>query len=341
MAIKKRCDEQGMLFGGKGNGASCDGTLANNRRAAGPEGPREIAGGVSWDRIGRGQGLNFARETVSPPKAGKPAGWISGPCRIGETPAYIGTSGYSFRDWVGPFYPTELHRDEQLPFYAERFPAVEINSTYYHIPRSDTMERMLRRTPERFKFAIKCYKGITHEAGGDDALEEFSETLLPVKDSGRLGAVLAQFPQRFKNSPTSRDRLKAIAGRLSGFPVVVEFRDRSWAVPSALELLRSLGLGFCCVDEPNLPELFPRTAAATSAVGYLRFHGRNADSWYAGGAKRYDYDYSDAELEEWANKLVSIAPKVSVFYIFFNNCTAAHAAFDARRMAELIGFRGA
>ncbi|MCX7806428.1 MAG: DUF72 domain-containing protein, partial [Planctomycetota bacterium] len=321
---KKRRDEQGMLFDDMDGEPACCGRQADGRHGGRSEGPPAAAGsGVTEAWIGRDGAAG--RPGTTGPAAGTrdTGGWVVGPCLIGGTPVYTGTSGYSFRDWTGPFYPAGLRRDGQLSFYAGRFPAVEINSTYYHIPSRATMEQMLRRTPDSFRFAVKCYKGITHEEGEIGVFEKFVESLRPISEAGRLGAVLAQFPQRFKNSSASRDRLAELARSLSGLPVVVEFRDRSWAIPSTVNLLRSLGLGLCCVDEPDLPELFPRMVEATSSVGYLRFHSRNAAKWYAGGAERYDYDYSDAELGEWVEKMARIAPKVSVIYIFFNNCTAA------------------
>ncbi len=247
----------------------------------------------------------------------------------------IGTSGYSFPDWVGHYYPRGTKSRDMLPIYARDFDAVEINSTYYRPPTEKTMAGMVERTPAGFSFFVKAHQDFTHK-GDLTGREAFLAALAPMREAGRLSGLLFQFPQSFKNTEAGRRHLAAIA---KGFPetVAVEFRDDSWASEPVYRYLESLGLSLVAVDEPETSTLFPRVARATGAVGYLRFHSRDAGRWYAGGAERYNYRYSDAELGQWLPGLREMAARVGSIYVFFNNCFRAQAVDNARRMKELIG----
>jgi len=156
-----------------------------------------------------------------------------------------------------------------------------------------------------------------------------------MRAAGRLSGLLFQFPQSFKNSEANRRHLAEVA---RAFPetVAVEFRDSSWATEAVYRYLEGLRLSLVAVDEPETSTLFPRVARATGAVGYLRFHSRDAGKWYAGGAARYDYRYSDAELGEWLPRLRELAGRASRIHVYFNNCFRAQAVENARRMKELL-----
>jgi uncharacterized protein YecE (DUF72 family) len=251
---------------------------------------------------------------------------------------HLGTSGYSFRDWIGPFYPPGTRPAEMLPHYARFFPAVEINSTYYRVPPARTFSRMAERTPPGFRFTVKLPGGATHEYRRDPGvIEAFLASVAPLEEAGKLRGVLAQFPYSFRPGGESHAHLRFLRDALGGRPVFAEFRHASWARPETFALLEALGAGFCAVDEPRLPGLFPPVVRPTGTVGYVRFHGRNAGAWWSGDSSaRYDYLYSDRELSEWVDAIRRLEAHSRETFVFFNNCHAGHAAENALRMTELL-----
>jgi len=278
-----------------------------------------------------------------------PAGPAPGPVRLGRMEVHVGTSGYSFPDWRGRFYPRGLKPRAELGYYATRFPAVELNFTHYRPPTAAALAAMRERTPPGFRFVVKLHRFLTHEweAAAPEELaaraREFAAALSPLREAGRLAAVLAQFPGRFQDGPAARAHLARLRELLPADPLVVEFRHRSWSGAAVGEFLARAGLIPCAVDEPELPELLPRQAPQTRAGGglfYLRLHSRDAAKWYAGGAARYDYNYSDAELAEWVARLGALAESVPAGWVFFNNCARAQAAENAARFISLLQAAG-
>lgn len=249
----------------------------------------------------------------------------------------VGTSGFSYSDWKGVFYPKDIDSEDMLIHYAEVFQTVEINVTYYRIPRPKVFEKMIQRTKSNFEFVVKTHRDFTHTRDFKGVLQEFKDCLSPLVHEGRLGAILAQFPWSFKPLKQNLEYLKSLKNALEFAPLVVEFRHRSWIKESIFEFLKKEGIGFCCVDEPDLPGLVPPIATATSLIGYVRFHSRDASKWWDGGLKgRYDYDYQESELKEWIPKLLKLGQDTKKIYIFFNNCHEGHAAKNALRMRELL-----
>src|SRR3970282_2297393 len=111
-------------------------------------------------------------------------------------------SGYSFADWVGPFYPPGMRASDFLRHYAEHFPAVEVNATYYRIPAPDTFERMEKKTPPGFRFVVKLHQSRTHEASAAPAIcRELLDAIAPLREAGKLDGLLAQFPWAFRRTP--------------------------------------------------------------------------------------------------------------------------------------------
>jgi len=275
---------------------------------------------------------------------------------------WIGTSGYSFADWVGPFYPPGTRSGDFLSYYARHFDAVEVNSSYYHVPSPRVIEIMERKTPPGFRFTVKMNQAMTHERSLDRSLvRDFLAALEPLKAAGKYDGLLAQFPWGFKRSPQAESHLAAIRDALPAEPIFVEFRHASWATPGVEDLLRRERLGFCAVDEPALDGLMPPVAMLTTEDAYVRFHGRNAANWWgrgapAGGAgagstrpepgdeagrdrgsrDRYDWDYAAGELREWIGRVRELAEKARRTYLFFNNCHAGQAARSAKLMKELL-----
>jgi len=251
----------------------------------------------------------------------------------------IGTSGYSFVDWVGNFYPAGLPRGKMLDEYVRHFDTVEINSSYYRIPTADMFGRMEAKTPPGFEFVVKLFQGMTHRTeDSPDMYRDFAASVMPLKEAGKFGGYLAQFPWQFKKSAEAEDRLVALRERLPGDPLFVEFRHDSWIEAATFDFLREKDIGYCSVDEPHLQGLVPPVAVATTDGAYVRFHGRNARDWWGkGGGDRYNYDYRPEELVEWTQKMHKLEEKVKKVYAFFNNCHAGHAARNAELMMELLG----
>jgi uncharacterized protein YecE (DUF72 family) len=276
----------------------------------------------------------------------------------------IGTSGYSFADWVGPFYPAGMKSGDFLGFYAQHFDAVEVNSTYYRIPHPRVLDQMEKKTPRGFRFVVKLNQAMTHEGSRDPALyRDFLAVLEPLKRAEKYDGVLAQFPWGFKRTDENRRHLEALRGLLPDEPLFVEFRHDSWLTPQLEPSLRRHRIGYCAVDEPSLPGLVPPVTMLTTEDAYVRFHGRNAQNWWGRGPRgagaaagssagaraadgaaraagpsgdRYDYNYSEAELKEWIGKIADLAQQARRTYLFFNNCHAGQAARNAKLMQELL-----
>ncbi len=251
----------------------------------------------------------------------------------------IGTSGYSYRDWVGPFYPPGTKTQDFLPFYSSQFDTLEINTTYYGIPKPEVLAGMAERTPDDFRFVVKLNQAMTHDYSLDSAVfSEFRAAIEPLKRAGKYDGLLAQFPWAFRRTEENRRFLAALRKQLVDEPLFVEFRHDSWLVPGLQRSLQDHRIGFCAVDEPALRGLLPPVALRTTEDAYVRFHGRNADTWWGrdGNKNRYDYDYRREELEEWVGKIRELADRARRVYLFFNNCHAGQAARSAKLMQELL-----
>jgi uncharacterized protein YecE (DUF72 family) len=251
---------------------------------------------------------------------------------------YIGTSGYSFKDWVGNFYPENIKSGEMLSFYAQYFKIVEINSTYYVIPKPQSFEKMLSNVPPDFQFTVKANGGMTHEKPESvSVFDRFEEAIQPLVEANKMKGILAQFPPSFKNTQENRVYLNRFKDTLSEYPLIVEFRHSSWDKEPAFDFLKNLGIAYCSVDEPDLPGLMPSKAIATTNLGYIRFHGRNKKAWYGGdSSERYNYLYSDQELRCWIPKIKHISDNTEELLIFFNNCHAGHATRNALKMQDML-----
>lgn len=233
----------------------------------------------------------------------------------------IGTSGYSYPDWVGSFYPPGTGGDDMLPFYARHFPAVEINSSFYRPPTPEQVARMARRTPPGFSFTLKVPQTASH-AGDAADLPAFRLAADRLRDLGRLLGLLLQMPEAFHDAPANRDWLRTVADHLRPHRVAVEFRHRSWDAPDLNRWLAVTGLDVVSVGVPAIPSLFPPGPRVVNRRVYARLHSQNADNWYAGGKNRYDFDYPDAVLRKWAAALQAAAEAGDAddALVYFNNC---------------------
>jgi uncharacterized protein YecE (DUF72 family) len=242
----------------------------------------------------------------------------------------VGTSGYSFDDWRGHFYPQQTEKGKMLDFYVTKFPTVEINSTYYRIPHPRVMANLVKKAPQGFDFMVKVPQSFTHRRTDlNPDIAAFADAIRPMIEAGVLSGLLAQFPGSFRFSPESLVHLKICRDAVTPRPLYVEFRHNGWVNRTVYEFLKTEKIGYVCVDEPQIAGLLKPDAFATTDTAYVRLHGRNAAKWHAGGPARYDYYYSDEELEEWRQKIRKLKEKISRLYIYFNNCYEAKAAANA------------
>jgi uncharacterized protein YecE (DUF72 family) len=251
----------------------------------------------------------------------------------------IGTSGFSYAEWVGPVYPPGASSRDFFPLYAAEFPLVELNYSYYTQPESRSLDRMVQRAPPGFLFSIKAHQSLTHDLSSDfpSALRAFQEGIRPLRDASRLAAVLAQFPYSFHYTPSNRRHLQAVCAGFEGLPLAVEFRNREWQRESVYEGLRRYGAALVCVDEPNLPNLPRPEAAVTAPLAYLRFHGRNSAAWWQGdNASRYEYLYNQEELFEWIPRIRLLAGQATLLLVTFNNHRRGYAVQNARDLQRLL-----
>jgi uncharacterized protein YecE (DUF72 family) len=254
----------------------------------------------------------------------------------------IGASGYSYKDWNGPFYPEKTRQEEMLPFYATQFDTTELNFSYYRLPTARQLGRMAEVAGEanpRFTFSVKAFKGLTHEIAPswkDDA-KALRDALAPLREADRLAAVLVQFPHSFHYTVQNRRHLDALLQMLEGLPVACEFRSQEWLAERVYQGLRARNVALVAVDEPDLDGLLPRVAVPTADFGYLRFHGRNRENWWHGdNASRYDYLYSEEELREWLPRIERLAESARQLVIYFNNHWRGQATENAVDLRKLL-----
>jgi len=252
---------------------------------------------------------------------------------------YLGTSGFSYKDWVGHYYPEGLPQRDWLSFYAREFNTCEINSTYYAIPSEAVMKSMVAKTGNNFMFAIKANQEMTHQRDDSARIcEAFCKAVSPVIEADKLGCVLAQFPSSFDFNHQNWEHLALLKKNLPDLPLVIEFRNARWLKVEVFSWMRENNLGFCCVDEPRLPNLIPPVAESTSNIGYLRFHGRNKDKWWEHeqAYERYDYSYSAEELKEWLPKIKKLAGATEKTFIFANNHYRSQSVATIRQLMMML-----
>lgn len=277
---------------------------------------------------------------------------------------------------VAAWYPSAAKSaTDRLRYYAERYDTVEVDSSFYGLPSERNSALWAERTPPGFTFHIKAFAMLTRHGVKPEQLpvglrsvhdleldrygriirppaglrEEvfawFFSALGPLRDAGKLGVILLQFPPYFVANAANRAYIAHAASLLAPDRVAVEFRHASWVGPEeldrTLDLLEGLDLTYVGVDEPRLDSagVLPPLTAATSDIGYVRFHGRNAATWHArvgSAAERFKYDYSDSELAEWVAPLRQLANETVVTYAMFNNCYGDYAPRNARQLSSLL-----
>ncbi|MBS3820230.1 MAG: DUF72 domain-containing protein [Planctomycetes bacterium] len=252
-----------------------------------------------------------------------------------DTKLRIGTSGWSFDDWVGRFYSAETTKRDMFARYVQHFRTVEVNYTYYRMPAARTFASLSSKSPPGFDFWVKANQDITHRQQ-TDPIAPFCDALSPLLQDKQLAGVLLQFPQGFHRTVANR---RFLATALAGFAerlglpsasLAVEFRHASWDHPDTTAGLTDRGHTLVIPDVPDIAALYRVAPQATSEIGYLRLHSRNAGTWYAGAAERYDYHYDTGELRRIAEQWQTTAAGLEKVYVLFNNCHHAQAANNAQ-----------
>jgi uncharacterized protein YecE (DUF72 family) len=289
------------------------------------------------------------------------------------TPIRIGTCSWADDALSKHWYPPGVSPKERLAFYADHFSTVEVDSTYYRIPTESAVQGWAERTPEGFVMHVKAFGLLTRhpvkleqvppelreglpvdDRGRVDrpprearaaVFRAFLDALAPLRDAGKLGGILFQLPPYVVWKPSSLDYLEWAQDQLGSDLLLVEPRHRSWYAEDVrqdlLQWLERRGMAWVVVDAPkvdagNVPETL---VAVTSPVAYVRFHGRNAETWNVRGgsaAERFDYLYSEEELREWVPPLRELSNEAEQAYAFFNNNNQTNGVAQAPAGAQLL-----
>lgn len=258
----------------------------------------------------------------------------------------VGVAGWDYPDWRGIVYPTTASRRfDRLAYLARFVDVVEINSSFYRPVDARRASSWVRRCsePPGFRFTAKGYRGWTHEPDADPAetVPAALDGLVPLREAGMLGALLLQFPQSFHRTPHAFLRLERLLRTLEGWPLIVEVRHVSWDSDQAAIWFRDRGVGWCVVDQPDAGRsTAPAHPRATSSIGYLRLHGRNAGDWFREGAgrdARYNYLYRSGEMRTLAGLARALAHAATEVFVVQNNHFRGQAVANALQMKHLLG----
>jgi uncharacterized protein YecE (DUF72 family) len=285
----------------------------------------------------------------------------------------VGTAGWTDKTLIASgWYPPEQDTPEKrLRYYASQFPLVEVDSAYYALPAERTAAAWAERTPDGFTFNVKAFSlftqhptpvralpaGLRESAGkagkdrvylkdvdpevADEAWDRFLAALEPLRQAGKLGAILLQFPPWFPISRSNKDYITACAERAAPRRVCVEFRNHTWMTPDnqkeTLEFLTARQLPYVCVDMPQgYPSSIPPVLAATTDLAVIRLHG-HSDKWESKDIQqRFGYRYSDEELATWSGNIARLAEDAAETQVIFNNCYRDYAQVNARQLAERL-----
>jgi uncharacterized protein YecE (DUF72 family) len=286
----------------------------------------------------------------------------------------VGTASWTDRTLLeSGWYPPEADTpDKRLRFYARQFPLVEVDATYYALPAEQTATAWAERTPAEFTFNIKAFSLFTQhptrisalpadlradlaETGKEtvylrqvkpevteQAWDRFLAALEPLRRTGKLGAILLQFPQWFPISRANKQYLVSCARRVAPDRVCIEFRNRTWMTADnqqeTLQFLSDNELPYVSVDMPQgYPTSIPPVLAATADLAVVRLHG-HSDKWTSKDIhERFGYKYSEAELSEWAPRIGQLAENAAATHVLFNNCYSNYAQVNARQLADMLG----
>ncbi|MDR2402799.1 MAG: DUF72 domain-containing protein [Spirochaetaceae bacterium] len=258
----------------------------------------------------------------------------------------IGTCGYSYHEWVGPVYPAGTKPGAYLACYAGLFPTVELDFSFYAMPKAENLAKMLLDGGPRVTFSIKAFQGLTHKIDPvrwPDVAKQYLEAIAPLREplpgfpAGRLEAVLFQFPYQFGYEGENRRYLDKLLKCFEGVPAAVEFRKADWYTGRVIEGMKDRGVPLVALDMPELRGLPPLMDVVTADTAYIRLHGRNKETWWGSdGAARYDYLYGDRELEAWADRIKGIGEQARRILVYFNNHPKGKAAKNALSLEKIL-----
>jgi uncharacterized protein YecE (DUF72 family) len=268
-----------------------------------------------------------------------------------QSKIYIGTSGWSYPTgegtWKGHFYPSG--KINELEYYSRYFNTVEINSSFYSPPNPAYVNNWVKRVPDGFLFTAKLWQKFTHsrmyeEATGKDAVisredvDTFKRSIEPLAESGKLGALLAQFPPSFKNDNFGRQILDAVMNTFGEYRLAVELRHRTWSDDNdTSQILRDNNAAWVNIDEPKFESSIAPDVVVTSDTAYFRFHGRNRENWWRGDSEnRYKYLYPDVEIDELSHKVKTACSSAKLLFAFFNNHWQGYAPRNAISMMKTL-----
>ena len=236
---------------------------------------------------------------------------------------FIGTSGWYYQHWYGRFYPQGLSKERLLPYFAQSFNTVELNNTFYHLPKETTVKGWYKKVPDDFVFAVKASRFITHIkrlANLGDSLKVFLKRAYLLKE--KLGPVLYQLPPSMKkDSRKLTSFLKKLPKKTKN---VVEFRHRSWLDEEIFAILKKFNAAHCIISMPD----FPTVVRATCDFVYIRMHG---------GTILYGSNYSKAELKQCAGWIKKFLKDGLDTYVYFNNDASGFAVKNALALKKLVG----
>jgi uncharacterized protein YecE (DUF72 family) len=285
----------------------------------------------------------------------------------------VGTSSWADPGFVDEWYPPGMAARDRLGWYADRFDAVEVNSSFYAIPEPGTVARWAEVTPRDFVFDYKLHRALSRHAAQVDSLPpdmreglavgprgrvrltpelerelvaRTLEAVKPLEQAGKLGAFLLQLTPSFSPSRHELDELAGLVEALGGRALAIEFRHRGWVegdrLEQTLDWLSEHGAAFVTVDAPKQVEvpIMPDLDAVTNPeLAYMRLHGRNAEGYLKGKsvAERFGWDYTQEELEEVAERVRGMAEEAGFVHVMFNNNRGADAPTSARAFRTLMG----
>jgi len=240
----------------------------------------------------------------------------------------LGTSGWSYKEWIGPLYMKE---DKSfLRAYTKVFKTVEIDSTFYRYPSKGTVMGWTRYSPEGFVYTAKLPKLITHEKkldiaqGAEQELQKFADLMEPLVLGGKLGCILIQLPPSYIYKPKQLEQFFKVMPTHLKF--AIEFRHPSWVRTETWKLLQKYKVAYTIVDEP----LLPPEVHFTSDIAYFRWHGKGKGPWY-------DYRYKPEELEPWIPKVKEATANAKTVFGYFNNHYHGYAVENCLQVLEMLG----
>lgn len=265
---------------------------------------------------------------------------------------YIGTAGWSYKDWVPVFYPkNQTGGFDWLQFYSNYFNCVEVNSTYYAYLNPKIISGWLRKIEDvdDFLFNLKLHQDFTHKKDFDaQKIRAVAYNLDILLRAERLGGLLIQFPYSFSFNTPSIAHLNRLRDIFQNYNLFIEVRHRSWLNKKAMELFNRLNITFCTIDQPQIGEAIPFEPVITNDKIYIRFHGRNVEAWkksinnfgkkqtYEEQSERYKYLYSPGELVEICQKIKAVHEKVKEVYVIMNNHPQGDGVANAFELIHLL-----